>query len=682
MTAWAPDLVTAEDYANIDENMEKARDIHKATIKMIDVMIPYLLKYTDTRNLTLWEFIYVILVFMRSLKTRPRLLMWFGSAFHAELFPLFINMALREDETLGGRALKSVSQSEVVTLFSPLNREEKLGDYGLTAEDTLRRLYHAREERRKAEGARSTATAEDATLEEATASAEAAAEDATAATREVPAEEDKVIPEEGTVINPETTTSDAAHERDQHTKAPHLDWMYANVLPEHYLLQGHFFAREAEPCGKSAAGSTEEVPLPEVVKESENESAQQQDTKMREEEAGKPRQEEEKNREADESAEAEVRKQEGWPRDPPPLFPENWFNKGKYDFQERQVRMNYVQDAESCYDRWFQIVRLVDQLDVFFVSKIDEEGRYWVSVPGALPQHDPNMKMPEVVDISGGNRVVFVQPSFHAAEIAREKRRAEKEEARQEEDRKKKEERQREKDEHAEPFADVATAVDEKTKGDAEEVSAANNTPKASQSTDTIEQQSTQSEKPINLVEAGEAQTAMLPEDENDQPMSAYSPSLAKIARCAKATTPAEKPTSEGMPSSTHEAEHTEYTAEQTKGEVEAALPVQDMDDPQDTKGSDAGLCAAATIAPADNQAAGPRASTQLTEGALDAISGTKNPKKAMKLWLHRVKKDGKEEEEDGDWVRISDESHKGDQTAQTAQASGRSMISRVLSRW
>ncbi len=62
-------------------------------------MVPHLLGEAHTRDLGVWGFIYVILVFMRSLKTRPDLLKWFGPAFHAEILARFLNMLLLEDET-------------------------------------------------------------------------------------------------------------------------------------------------------------------------------------------------------------------------------------------------------------------------------------------------------------------------------------------------------------------------------------------------------------------------------------------------------------------------------------------------------------------------------------------------------------------------------------------------------
>ena len=51
----ALDLVTDADRANIAASIAKARDIYDATIEMINIMIPYLLKDADPRDLTVWD---------------------------------------------------------------------------------------------------------------------------------------------------------------------------------------------------------------------------------------------------------------------------------------------------------------------------------------------------------------------------------------------------------------------------------------------------------------------------------------------------------------------------------------------------------------------------------------------------------------------------------------------------
>ncbi|KUI64505.1 hypothetical protein VM1G_00671 [Cytospora mali] len=384
MATWAPDLVTPADHADLAASMANARSIHDATITMVHTMVPYLLEEADTRDLGVWGFIYVILVFMRSLKTRPNLLKWFGYAFHAEIIAYFLNMLLREDETRGGRALARRFESELPTLCSPLNQKEKPGKYGSSTIDDIKRYHFAQEEHQMAEGSGSMATKEEA------------------------------------------TTSDATHKRDRDPKTPDAERMYTNPLPEDELLEGHFFAREADaPCEDSLVGSTEDAvvcacpPAPKVTIAAMEQT--QKESLTDETESSAPR-DKQKDREVEEEGEAEGQRQEGLLLDPP-LFPAGWFKNSKYDFDERQVRQEYVQDAETYNNRSSQLLCLAVQLiGTFFIFQTDENGRYWISMPG-IPSLKPdldNMKMPEVVERDGGVRVVYVDPSFRIAEIEKE----------------------------------------------------------------------------------------------------------------------------------------------------------------------------------------------------------------------------------------------------------------------
>ncbi|OAL20355.1 hypothetical protein AYO20_11506 [Fonsecaea nubica] len=88
---------------------------------------------------------------------------------------------------------------------------------------------------------------------------------------------------------------------------------------------------------------------------------------------------------------------------------------------------------------------------------------------------------------------VYVHPSFHAAEIERERKRAERTEERLKEERLKeerlKEERLKEEEKETNVTTNVATAVDEKAEGHAEEFSAAaHDIPEGGQTADTTEQ--------------------------------------------------------------------------------------------------------------------------------------------------------------------------------------------------
>jgi hypothetical protein len=284
MAKFAPDLVTDEDRSDSDA-MANARDIHDATIELINTMVPYLLEDADTRGLGVWRFILVILMFMRSLKTRPALREWFGPAFHAEALTPYFNLILRQDESQSASALESASQSELITDFSPLNERERLGKYAFSTKDNIETYLRETEEQRKAERARSTATmgvitAEEATAQDATATPEAGAvttDDNSVITgiATVTTEGSQTAAEESMATTEQTTASDTTHKKDGGTKAPGSRRMYANFLREHDLVTGLFFANEAEsrPCDKSLqkptknAVQTAEVPTVEQAQE-------------------------------------------------------------------------------------------------------------------------------------------------------------------------------------------------------------------------------------------------------------------------------------------------------------------------------------------------------------------------------------------------------------------------------
>lgn len=429
IATWAPNFVTPADRVNITARMANMRDIHDAIIAMVHVMVPYLLQEADTRDIGVWGFVYVTLVFMRSLKTRPDLREWVGDAFHAEVLAPFLNMLLREDETRGERALQSVSQSELLNLCSPLNLKES-----------------------------------SAAIEEA-------------------------------------TNSHGAHERDQDAAR-----MYTIPLPEDELLRGHFFAREAEaPYNESSTGANKDIILcrntPRItlsgVKAADGAALDQEESLTDPETESQALDEEQKGsgsknappideqseeggakdmqhkdvqngKEAEEARDTEVRRPEGLLHDAP-LFPAGWFKNSRYDFEERQVRQDYLQDAVTCDSRSRQILFLAGQLiDVFFDFRTDEKGRHWISglaAPASMPRS--HLQMPEIIKHDGGAGVVYVHPSFQIAKIEKERI------TRGWED--------REIEEKTRSSSDVATAAGEKVEGNTEKVSAANKTFEARQ---------------------------------------------------------------------------------------------------------------------------------------------------------------------------------------------------------
>ena len=297
------------------------------------------------------------------------------------------------------------------------------------------------------------------------------------------------------------------------------------------------------------------------------------------------------------------------------------------------------------------------------------------------------MKMPEIAERDGGVRVIYVEPSFLIVEIEKERNRRARKEKRQIEQA------------NTRTTTDVAISVDEKPKGDAERVSAANIL-EASQSDDTNEQRPTQPERLINNVDAEETLEAVkistrapdiVLEAEDYEPDSAADLRLAKAVGTVAVTTATEEPVAEFSPWTT-------YEAEQTKVKVETMLSVQGADKLQNRIESvaDADMEAdaataspndqATTTAPAENPSVSSKAPTdvvQLSKGVLDVIPRSENATKVIKRWLSPANADGVDEDEDedeDDWTHISNESREED--AQTAQVAAGSMISRYIFGW
>ncbi|ENH75333.1 hypothetical protein FOC1_g10000814 [Fusarium oxysporum f. sp. cubense race 1] len=388
MAKFAPDLVTDEDRSDSDA-MANARDIHDATIELINTMVPYLLEGADTRALGVWRFILVILMFMRSLKTRPALReWWFGSAFHAEALTPYFNLILRQDEIQGAAALASASQSELIT--------KPTKDAVQTAE------VPAVEQ------------AQETTLTDAKTDSEARDGVLTNSASENEAEYDIL-----------TNSVAGEAQKEQQAKIEAVEAPSADVEMKESENKN---ARQQDSDTQTKEEDAEKTQLEDEQKRGEAEEA----------------------RLAQEAGEEEIRRQEGLRRDPP-LFPNGWLKQSKYSFDEIQV-FDYVESLEMCNDRFVQILRLATQLiGDFFDLKTDEERRPWFSVPGvsSVPKLEPSKMMPDIIERDSGFRVVFVDPSFHAVELKEEEERL----ARTEEMRKEKERQNEEKSAEAAPGA-------------------------------------------------------------------------------------------------------------------------------------------------------------------------------------------------------------------------------------
>ncbi|KAH8894695.1 hypothetical protein GQ53DRAFT_744759 [Thozetella sp. PMI_491] len=83
MAAWAPDLVMPEARAELADMIAKGRDVFELpdeAFSLVSVVIGQVMEQEETSHLGLWEFIYVLLVFMRAMATRPDMLQRFGWA--------------------------------------------------------------------------------------------------------------------------------------------------------------------------------------------------------------------------------------------------------------------------------------------------------------------------------------------------------------------------------------------------------------------------------------------------------------------------------------------------------------------------------------------------------------------------------------------------------------------------
>ncbi|KLP18061.1 Uncharacterized protein LW94_12048 [Fusarium fujikuroi] len=227
MAKFAPDLVTAEDRADSDA-MANASDIHDATI-------------ADQHHGPV------------SLGGR-RYACLRGVEIHPEALTPYLNLILRQDEIQGAAILANASQSELITVFSPLNERTRLGKYASSTKDNIDTYLRDTEEQRKAERARSTATPGDGTV--------TTDEDSVIAVMAtVNAEGSQTAAEESMATTEQITASDTTHKKGEDTKALGPEVRHANVLLEHFLVAGLLFAKEAEygPCDKSLEKPAQDV---------------------------------------------------------------------------------------------------------------------------------------------------------------------------------------------------------------------------------------------------------------------------------------------------------------------------------------------------------------------------------------------------------------------------------------
>ena len=141
MALWAPDLVMPAARAELADKIACGGDVFELTgeaFSLVSVVIGQVTEQEETSHLGLWEFIYVLLVFMRAMATRPDMLQRFGWALRPELLAPYLNTLLVEAKVRRGSDWDKTSPIESPKLYSPLNQTEKLGKYGMTTNDHIR----------------------------------------------------------------------------------------------------------------------------------------------------------------------------------------------------------------------------------------------------------------------------------------------------------------------------------------------------------------------------------------------------------------------------------------------------------------------------------------------------------------------------------------------------------------
>lgn len=128
MTAWAPDLVTSA--GHLEAQSSDIYAVADQAAQLLSVVVVRILSKPVTRDVKLWEFVHVLLVFMRALKSRPQMKERFSYAFHPELMAPLLNVLLRQLQIQGGDDWKKLFQPEFPAMYSLLNKEEKSGVYG------------------------------------------------------------------------------------------------------------------------------------------------------------------------------------------------------------------------------------------------------------------------------------------------------------------------------------------------------------------------------------------------------------------------------------------------------------------------------------------------------------------------------------------------------------------------
>lgn len=468
MTAWVPDLVKLADRAAFERSTARGENVFEVVDKaaqLVSAVVTRILTRPVTHDVKLWEFIHVLLVFMRALKTRPRLKERFGYAFHPELMAPLLNKLLRQFEIQGGSDWKVLFRPEFPTMYTYLNKKDKpKGKYSTRASEAQWEAHQA-----------------DVTELRVCTDIKIAVSDA--------------VESEGINNNIHVNIAGAKDEAlkggsSAETQLEEL--LYMCPLPEDYQLRGFFFARDTplppepqEALHKKQIVRSQRVEEMTAGHEYDDEGRKSKrsnlDSAVRRSDSPSAFEEASQDDandglggttncgttpilqkaseitpvavgtiedpisftagkmvtndlelESEEVRQEEDQRKEGLRRDPY-FYPAGWFKQSKYDFQERLVRHKYVQDVETIRYRhvrmlWttFQLMKSSDEDEAFFSYETDEDGHYLINVPGALVSLKPyfGSKMPQVIRCDGGAEVVYIDPALPGQVDARLYRRA------------------------------------------------------------------------------------------------------------------------------------------------------------------------------------------------------------------------------------------------------------------
>lgn len=343
-----------------------------------------------THDLKLWEYLHVLLVFMRGLNSRPELMERCGHAFHVELMAPLLDLLVRRLEDRGGEDWEMLFCNELPMPLVPLNARNKAGKYDVTGIEAQREYFA-----RKREQQPKSAMADDTT---------------TKAKRSKKGKEPQNI-----------RPVELGEER-----------LFTVVLPEDRLLRGFPFALQApSPREPKKPLSDKQI----ATKKWEDKQLRKSQRKVykskNESDSGESMHLDPQPAKADEADEADSTDEDITVEDVDEedtdslardmeeachldsyFYPPGFFEKSKFDLDDELVLRDGVQDAEVTDNRELRIVWTAVN-GQFFSLDTDENGDYTIRVPGAesVPETYFDAKMPEFIVCNNGSEVAHVGPA-------------------------------------------------------------------------------------------------------------------------------------------------------------------------------------------------------------------------------------------------------------------------------